>query len=123
MPSPGDRYDEPGSVPVDDDGGQRVEARHGVVPARRLPGCSERIPRRRAVPVGNGVRVTFHVPARKRVKHVWAYWGWVSGQLKPALAAQHRLGKSKDGPSWIQARVRAAAGRDYLGGDPFGVPG
>ena len=29
---------------------------------------------------------------RKRVKHVWTYWGAVWGQLRPALAAQHRLG-------------------------------
>ena len=43
--------------------------------ARRLLGCSERIPRRWVCPVGNGVRVAFTVPARKRVKHVWTYWG------------------------------------------------
>ena len=52
--------------------------------ARRLLGCSERIPRRRVCPVGNGVHVAFSVPAfsvpaRKRVKHVWTcggvFWG------------------------------------------------
>ena len=58
--------------------------------ARRLLGCSERIPRRQVCPVGNGVQVAFTVPARKRVKHVWTYWGAVLGQLRPALAAQHR---------------------------------
>ena len=62
-----------------------------LVLARRLLGCSERIPRRRVCPVGNGVQVAFTVPARKRVKHVWTYWGAVLGQLRPALAAQHRL--------------------------------
>ena len=31
--------------------------------ARRLLGCSERIPRRRVCPVGNGVQVAFSVPA------------------------------------------------------------
>ena len=46
-----------------------------LVLARRLPGCSERIPCRRVCPVGNGVRVAFTVPVRKRVKHVWMYWG------------------------------------------------
>ena len=66
--------------------------------ARRLLGCSERIPRRRVAPVGNGGHVAFRVPVRKRVKHVWTYWGWVSAQLKPALAAQHRLGKSSPEP-------------------------
>ena len=38
--------------------------------ARRLLGCSERIPRRQVCPVGNGVQVVFTVPAGKRVKHV-----------------------------------------------------
>ena len=42
--------------------------------ARRLLGCSERIPRRRVYPAGNGVQVAFTVPVRKRVKHVWTYW-------------------------------------------------
>ena len=46
-----------------------------LVLARRLLGCSERVPRRWACPVGNGVHVAFTVPARKRVKHVWTYWG------------------------------------------------
>ena len=71
--------------------------------ARRLLGCSERIPRLRVAPVGNGVRVAFTVPARKRVKHVWTYWGAVLGQLRPALAAQHRLGKRRRGPNPVQA--------------------
>ena len=74
-----------------------------LVLARRLLGCSERIPRRRAVPVGNGVQVAFTVPERKRVKHVWTYWGAVSGQLRPALAAQHRLGKRRRRPNPVRA--------------------
>ena len=55
-----------------------------LVLARRLLGCSERIPRRWVAPVGNGVHVAFTVPARRRVKHVWTYWGAISGQLRPA---------------------------------------
>ena len=74
--------------------------------ARRLLGCSERIPRLRVAPVGNGVHVAFSVPARKRVKHVWTYWGAVLGQLRPALAAQHRLGKRRRGPNPVQAVAR-----------------
>ena len=58
--------------------------------ARRLLGCREGIPRRRTVPLDNGGHVTFSVPVRKRVKHVWSYWGAISQQLGPALAAQHR---------------------------------
>ena len=61
--------------------------------ARRSLGFSEHIPRRWVCPIGNGVQVAFTVPVRKRVKHVWTYWGAVSGQLRPALAAQHRLGR------------------------------
>ena len=91
--------------------------------ARRLLGCSERIPRRRVCPVGNGVHVAFTVPARKRVKHVWTYWGAVWGQLRPALAAQHRLGRSRDRPNPVRAVVRTRGPRGGLSGDPFGVPG
>ena len=78
--------------------GLSVHQAAALVLARRLLGCSERIPRRWVAPVGNGVRVAFHVPARKRVKHVWTHWGAISGQLRPALAAQHRLGKSSPEP-------------------------
>ena len=69
-----------------------------LVLARRLLGCSERIPRRRACPLGNGDHVTFYVPVRKRVKHVWTYWGAISRQLRPALAAHHRQGKRQRRP-------------------------
>ena len=77
-----------------------------LVLARRSLGFSERIPRRWVCPIGNGVQVAFTVPVRKRVKHVWTYWGAVSGQLRPALAAQHRLGKRRRGPNPVQAVVR-----------------
>ncbi len=79
--------------------GLSVHQAAALVLARRLLGCSERIPRRWACPVGNGVHVAFTVPARKRVKHVWTYWGAVLGQLRPALAAQHRRG----GPRPVRA--------------------
>ena len=77
-----------------------------LVLARRSLGFSERIPRRWVCPIGNGVQVAFTVPVRKRVKHVWTYWGAVSGQLRPVLAAQHRLGKRRRGPNPVQAVVR-----------------
>ena len=85
--------------------GLTVHQAAGLVLARRLLGCSERIPRRWVCPVGNGVHVAFTVPARKRVKHVWTYWGAVSGQLRPALAAQHRLGR----PNPVRAVRRVEA--------------
>ena len=89
--------------------GLSVHQAAALVLARRLLGCSERIPRRRVCPVGNGVHVAFTVPARKRVKHVWTYWGAISGQLRPALAAQHRLGRRRRRPNPVQAVARAEA--------------
>ncbi len=89
--------------------GLSVHQATALVLARRFLGCSERIPRRRVCPVGNGVHVAFTVPVRKRVMHVWAYWGAVPGQLGPALAAQHRLGKRKRRPNPVQAALRAEA--------------
>ena len=88
--------------------GLSVHQAAALVLARRLLGCSERIPRRRVAPVGNGVQVAFTVPVRKRVKHVWAYWGAISGQLRPALAAQHRLGRRRRRPNPVQAVHRVA---------------
>ena len=89
--------------------GLTVHQAAALVLARRLLGCSERIPRRWVAPIGNGVQVAFAVPARKRVKHVWTYWGAISGQLRPALAAQHRLGKRRRRPNPVQAVLRAEA--------------
>ena len=86
--------------------GLTVHQAAALVLARRILGCSERIPRRWVCPVGNGVHVAFTVPVRKRVKHVWTYWGAISGQLRPALAAQHRLGKRRRKPNPVQAVVR-----------------
>ena len=83
--------------------GLSIHQAAALVLARRLLGCSERIPRQRVAPAGNGVQVAFTVPARKRVKHVWTYWGAISGQLRPALAAQHRLGKRVLGPNPVRA--------------------
>ena len=86
--------------------GLSVHQAAALVLARRLLGCSERIPRLRVAPIGNGVHVAFTVPARKRVKHVWVYWGAISRQLRPALAAQSRLERQRRGPNPVQAVVR-----------------
>ena len=103
--------------------GLSVHQAAALVLARRLLGYSERIPRRRVCPAGNGVHVAFTVPARKRVKHVWTYWGAVWGQMRPALAAQHRLGKRRRRPNPARALRRAEARGLARVGDPFGVPG
>ena len=89
--------------------GLSVHQAAALVLARRLLGCSERIPRRRVLPVGSGGHVAFTVPVRKRAKHVWTYWGAVYGQLRPALTAQHRLGRRRRGPNPVQAVLRAEA--------------
>ena len=90
--------------------GLSVHQAAALVLARRLLGCSERIPRRWVCPVGNGAHVAFAVPVRKRVKHVWTYWGAVLGQLRPALAAQHRLGRPRGRPNPVQAVNRVLTG-------------
>jgi len=89
--------------------GLSVHRAAALVLARHLLGCSERIPRRWVAPIGNGGHVAFTVPARTRVKHVWTYWGAISGQPRPAFAAQHRLGKQNNRPNPVQAAVRAQA--------------
>ncbi len=86
--------------------GLSVHQAAALVLGRRLLGYSERIPRRWVCPIGNGVHVAFTVPVRKRVKHVWTYWGAVAGQLRPALAAQHRLGKRRRIPNPVRAAPR-----------------
>ena len=83
--------------------GLTVHQAAALVLARRLLGCSERIPRRWVAPIGNGVQVAFTVPVRKRVKHVWTYWGAISRQLRLALAAQHRLGRRRRRPNPVRA--------------------
>ena len=89
--------------------GLSVHQAAALVLARRLLGYSERIPRRWVCPIGNGVCVAFTVPVRKRVKHVWTYWGAIWGQLRTALAAQHRLGRRRRRPNPAQAVLRAEA--------------
>ena len=89
--------------------GLSVHQAAALVLARRLLGCSERIPHLRVAPVGNGVHVAFTVPARKRVKHVWTYWGAISRQLRPALAAQSRLDRQRRRSNPAQAGPQVQA--------------
>ena len=112
-----------GRVKFMDRYGLSVHQAAALVLARRLLGCSERIPRRWVAPVGNGVQVAFTVPARKRVKHVWTYWGAVLGQLRPALAAHHRLGKRRRRTQSGSGCLAGGGSRGGLDRDPFGVPG
>ena len=89
--------------------GLTVHQAAALVLARRYLGCSERIPRRWVCPIGNGVQVAFTVPVRKRVKHVWTYWGAITGQLRLALAAQHRRERSHPVRAVVGGKTRAVA--------------
>ena len=88
-----------------------------LVLARRALDGSEGLPRRLDMPDGRGGRVTLTVPVRKRVRHVWSFWVGISGQLGPALAAQHRRGT----PHRARVRVPGGAAIDCWGGGA--VPG
>ena len=83
--------------------GLSVHQAAALVLARRFLGCSEGIPSLRVAPLGDGVRVAFSVPARKRVKHVWTLWGGVLGQLRPVLAAHRGLGRRRRQPNPVRA--------------------
>ena len=100
--------------------GLSVDQAAALVLARRSLGCSEGIPDRRVCPDGLGGHVTFRVPARKRVKHIWTLWGAVSGQLKRALAELHRRGKRMCEPPPVRAGPQVESG---LGCEPVGAPG
>ena len=99
--------------------GLTVHQAAAMVLARRIPGGSERIPRRWVCPDGRGGHVAFVVPVRKRAKHVWTHWGAISGQLGPALAARHRPGRRKRVPDPAGAGPSGSG----PGVDPFGDPG
>ena len=102
--------------------GLSIHQAAALVLARRLLGCSERIPRRRVCPVSNGGHVAFTVPARKRVKHVWTYWGAVSGQQTGACSAA----PAGEAETRTQSGSGCSTGRNPWGGlngDPFGIPG
>ena len=103
--------------------GLSVHQAAALVLARRLPGFSERIPRRRVCPAGNGVHVAFDVPVRRRVKHVWTYWNSISRKLGPALAAQRRLGQGPGPPQSGPGCQEGAGPPAGLVMDQFGVPG
>ena len=103
--------------------GLSVHQAAALVLARRLLVCSERIPRRRVAPVGNGVHVAFTVPARKRVKHVWTHWGAVLGQLRPALAAQRRLVRQQRRTNPVSAVTEANAHVEAGMGTSSSFPG
>ena len=104
--------------------GLSVDQAAALVLARRLLNCSEGIPDHGLCPDGYGGHVAFRAPApgRKRVKHVWALWGMLWGQLKPALAERRRRGVLVNAgtPPPVRAGPREESGP---GCEPIGVSG
>ena len=64
--------------------GLTVHQAAALVLARRLLGCSERIPRRWVAPIGNGVHIAFTVPVRRGRCRPHQYGGGSPGSAVPA---------------------------------------
>ena len=103
--------------------GLSVHQAAALVLARRLLGCSERIPRRQVAPVGNGAHVAFTVPARKRVKHVWTHWGAVSGTADTGACSAALAGEAETQTQSGSGCRAGGSPRGGSSGDQFGVPG
>ena len=101
--------------------GLTVHQAAGLVLARRLLGCSERIPRRWVAPIGNGVHIAFTVPVRKRVK--LGRTGVLFRTAETGACSAGRLGKRRRRPNPVQAVAAGRGSWDGLSGDRFGVPG
>lgn len=76
--------------------------------ARRGLGLSERS----TVPVGlvptaNGGHVTFELPVRNRLKHVWTFWSKVRANLKAAHVAHYRCGDHQKPPPPLTPATRS----------------
>lgn len=83
--------------------------------ARRGLGLSEKPPKRGAVvPTRSGGHVTFCVPARNRMKHVWTQWAKIRTTLQAAHVAHGRSGEPKGKPAPLApARQSLGANRPF----------
>ncbi|ABM36636.1 IS200/IS605 family accessory protein TnpB-related protein [Polaromonas naphthalenivorans] len=59
------------------------------------------------VPTGNGGHVTFELPVRNRLKHVWSFWSKVRTNLKAAHAAHFRCGDHQKDPPPLAPATRS----------------
>jgi len=59
------------------------------------------------VPTANGGHVTFELPARNRLKHVWSFWSKARTKLKAAHVAHYLSGDSKRMPAPLSPEMRA----------------
>lgn len=75
--------------------------------ARRGLGLSERSAVAGGLaPTANGDHVTFELPARNRLKHVWSFWSGVRTRLKAAHAAHYRCGDHQRSPPPLAPATR-----------------
>ena len=76
--------------------------------ARRGLGLSEKPVNRPVVtPVRNGGHVTFELPVRNRLKHVWTQWAAIRIRLKAAHVAHYRCGGARLPPPPLPLATRA----------------
>ena len=75
--------------------------------ARRGLGLSERSAVAGGlVPTANGGHVTFELPVRNRLKHVWSFWSGVRTRLKAAHVAHYRCGDHQRPPPPLAPATR-----------------
>jgi len=85
---------------------------------RRYLRFSERVPSSLSeIPDGKDGHVTLSPPVRKRNKHVWSIWSYLSKKLRTALAAHFRTAKSRSKSSSKPAFVTEPIS-DVAGGTP-----
>lgn len=59
------------------------------------------------VPTAHGGHVTFELPARNRLKHVWTFWSKVRTNLKAAHVAHYRCGDHQKPPPPLTPATRS----------------
>ena len=90
--------------------GLSVHQAAALVLARRLLGCSERIPRRRVCPVGSGAHVAFAVPCKEAREARVDVLGCGLGAAETGACSATPAGEASDGrPNPVQAVVRVEA--------------
>ena len=87
--------------------------------ARRLLGCSERVPRRRECPDGRGGHAAFSVPREEAREARMDVLGRGPGAVETGACSAAPAGWSPSGPGYPGGLFL----RGGLNADPFGVPG
>ena len=103
--------------------GLSVHQAAALVLARRLLGCSERIPRRRVCPVGSGVHVAFTVPAKEAREARVDVLGCCIGAAETGACSAAPAGEARTQTQSGSGCRAGGSPRGGLSGDPIGVPG